>query len=179
MRKSGDQPFNPTGSSDRQSIQMNDRLFSFRFIDYNSIGKILSINSENIRTESEMTDPETPKSELADELRNLGKNLEDFIKTMWASEERKNVQKNIEASATQVSASLNQAAKEFTTSDTGQRLKADVEDIQRRFESGELQDKAHTEMLNVLKWINTELDKVSTRYSSSNPEGDETKKTEE
>ncbi len=114
-----------------------------------------------------MTEPETQKSELADELRNLGKNLEDFIKMLWESEERKKVQKNVEESATQVSESLNRAAKEFSASDTGQRLKTDVEDIQRRFESGELQDKARNEMLSVLKWVNTELDKVSSRYSSS------------
>ncbi len=117
-----------------------------------------------------MTDPERQKSELADELRNLGKNLEDFIKALWESEERKKVQANIEDSATQVSASLNKAAREFSEGDTGQRLKLDVQDIQRRFESGELQDKARTEMLNVLKWVNTELDKVSSRYSSSQPE---------
>ncbi len=127
-----------------------------------------------------MTEPETKKSEMADELRNLGKNLEDFIKTLWESEERKKVQKDVEDSATQVSESLNRAAKEFSGSDTGQRLKADVEDIQRRFESGELQEKAQSEMLNVLKWINTELDKVSTRYSSaSKPGEDEPGETQE
>lgn len=119
-----------------------------------------------------MTDQETPRSEMADELRSLGKNLESFLRTMWESEERKKVQQDIQESATRVGASLNEAANQFAESEAGQQLKASVEDIHQRIESGELREKARTEMLGVLKWVNAELGKAIERYSTESPPED-------
>lgn len=108
-----------------------------------------------------------PESTLSDEIRNLGKAIGDFLKTAWASQERQEVQRNLQESLKEVSDSLSQAAQTFEQSETGQRIKADLHDFTQRVESGEVQTKVHDEMLGALRKASAELQKVTDRMSDS------------
>ena len=129
---------------------------------------------------------EIPPTEpdLGDELRSLGKNLSDFLRAAWASEERKRVQQDIESSLSELGKTIDKAANDFSasetgqrlktdihkaasdfaTSETGQRLKSDVQDLHKRVQTGEVQQKARTELLEALKKVNQELTKAANKW---------------
>lgn len=112
-----------------------------------------------------MTD-ETPKTdesapnEILDELREMGKNLSEALKSAWDSEERKKLQKEIEDGLSEVSSSLSQAARDFKESSAGQTLKSDVADFQERLRTGEVESKVRSEIVDALRIVNNELRKV-------------------
>jgi hypothetical protein len=120
-----------------------------------------------------MTEREPSKSEVEHEIRNLGKNLESFFKALWESEERQRVQKDITEGLSEVGETLHRTADDISQSDTGKRLRADVEDIQRRFESGELREQAYGELMNVLRRVNSELEGASKHWKSPTKDQDE------
>ena len=119
---------------------------------------------------------ETPPIEpdLGDELRSLGKNLSEFLRAAWAGEERKRVQQDIESSLSELGKTIDKAANDFSTSETGQRLKSDIHDFQKRVETGEAQQKARSELLAVLKKVNQELTKAADKWGPTPPSSSET-----
>jgi hypothetical protein len=120
-----------------------------------------------------MVENEPSKSEVESEIRNLGRNLEGFFKALWESEERQRVQKDIKDGLSEVGESLNRAADDISQSDTGKQIRADIEDIQRRYESGELREQAYGELMNVLRRVNSELESASKHWKKPPKDQDE------
>ncbi|MDR3575178.1 MAG: hypothetical protein P4L50_15065 [Anaerolineaceae bacterium] len=118
-----------------------------------------------------MNDPNSQETNLSDEIRNLGKNLGLFFQAAWASPERQQVQKEIEVSLNEVGVELNKAATEFAQSETAKQLKSDLSDLNKRFESGELQKKAQNELLDALRRVSVELEKAANRWSVDDKDG--------
>jgi hypothetical protein len=112
---------------------------------------------------------ETPPIEpdLGDELRNLGKNLSDFLRAAWASEERKRVQQDIESSLSELGKTIDKAANDFSASETGQRLKSDIHDFHKRVETGEVEQKTRSELVEALKKVNQELTKAANKWGAT------------
>jgi signal recognition particle GTPase len=102
----------------------------------------------------------TPTNDVAAELHELGKNLREALRTAWESEERKKLQQEIETGLSELATSLSQATKDFSSSSTGQTLKADVQDLHERIRAGEVESKVRTEILEALRTVNTELQKA-------------------
>ena len=69
------------------------------------------------------------KSDLSEEFRNLGKSMKNFLESAWSSDERKNLQQELENGVNELAASITDAAEEFTRGETGQQLKKDWEDL--------------------------------------------------
>jgi hypothetical protein len=116
-------------------------------------------------TDNQPNQPNQPnEANLSDELRKLGQSLSEFLRTAWASEERKKVQKDLETSLSELGTTINKAANEFSESKTGQQMKADLKDLKTRFENGQVQDKSRQELLAALKRVNEELTKAANRW---------------
>ena len=112
------------------------------------------------------TNPEQPSSkpssnELFDELHNLGKNLKDLLQSVWEREERKKVQSEIETGLNDLAKTLSQAANDFAQSQTGQTLKSDIQDLQQRIQTGEVETKVRSEVVSALRMANEGLKKAS------------------
>jgi hypothetical protein len=111
-----------------------------------------------------MNDPSTNSSPTGDdigaELRDLGKNLQNALRRLWESEERKKVQSDIEAGLNDLGNSLNQAINDFKSSEKGKTMQADFEDFQARLKTGEVETKARGEFLGALQRLNAELRKI-------------------
>jgi hypothetical protein len=106
-------------------------------------------------------------SDVEDELRTLGKNIKEALQSVWLSDERKKLEDEIRAGLTDLGVTLNEAASELTQSETGQRLKEDVEDLRRRINAGEVESRVREELLNALRMANAELSKVSNKHSTT------------
>lgn len=102
-----------------------------------------------------------PNDNISEQLNELGKNLREALQSAWESEERRKLQKEIEDGLANLGASLSEAAKDFSSSPTGQSLKEDVKDLQERWRTGEVRSKAHSEIVEALRKVNTELQKAT------------------
>ncbi len=95
-----------------------------------------------------------PEDNLADEFRNLGKNIVDAVHTAWERPERKRLQEDIEKGLSEFGSAIRQEADKFNESPTSQRMKSDAEKI----------------LLAALQAVNSELEKVTDKFKVSEPE---------
>lgn len=110
---------------------------------------------------------------LTEEFRILGKNLMEAVRAAWESPERRKLQQEISSGLTELGATLRKEAQEFSASETGQRLKSDVQEAQQRIRSGEAENRVRDELLSALRTVNTELQKVSDSWSATGKTGAE------
>ena len=111
---------------------------------------------------SDNPDPQEGQSpeDLASEFHSLGENLKKIIIGAWESEERKNLQKDIEEGLADLGSSLKQTATEIQDSEAGQRIKSEAEDLRDRVRSGDVETKVRSDLQSVLHSLNKELEKV-------------------
>jgi signal recognition particle GTPase len=111
--------------------------------------------------ENNPNERKSPNDNISEQLNELGKNLREALQSAWESEERRKLQKEIEDGLANLGASLSEAAKDFSSSPTGQSLKEDVKDLQERWRTGEVRSKAHSEIVEALRKVNIELQKAT------------------
>ncbi len=125
-----------------------------------------------------MSDTPDPKDEykaddLASEFHHLGDNLKKIFIGAWESEQRKNLQNDIEEGLAELSKSLKQTANEIQESETGQKVKSEAEDLRDRVRSGEAEKKIRSDLRTVLHKLNTELETVIPAAQPAEESGDE------
>ncbi|UCH59083.1 MAG: hypothetical protein JSV61_12815 [Anaerolineales bacterium] len=108
-----------------------------------------------------MNNEPNEQGKLRNEFRDLGENLAQTLRSAWESPERKQLQNEVEEGLTSITESLKREIESFKESQTGQRLKSDIEDLRHRVDSGEVETKVREELLKALQFINTELRKIS------------------
>lgn len=114
-----------------------------------------------------MTDNPQSEQNLTDEFRHLGENLVEILRAAWESPERKRIQDELESGLTELGTTLRREADHFASSPGGQQLKADIRDLNDRVRSGEVQSKAHDELLKAMQTVNEELNKVIQQWSEN------------
>jgi hypothetical protein len=112
-----------------------------------------------------MSENKPPEESIADELRNLGKSLAETLQAAWESPERRKLQQEIEAGLLEMRSTLKREVDNFSQSSTGQRIKTDVNGVQQRIRTGEMEEKVRSEMINALRLANAELQKVATHLA--------------
>jgi ElaB/YqjD/DUF883 family membrane-anchored ribosome-binding protein len=125
-----------------------------------------------------MSDNPDPKEEqtpedLASEFENLGDNLKKMFIGAWESEQRKNLQEEIEEGLAGLGKTLKQTSNEIQESETGQRVKSEAEDLRDRVRSGEVETKIRSDLQSVLHKLNKELEKVIPAAPQTDEGGDE------
>lgn len=116
---------------------------------------------------------EKPGGDVASEFIHLGENLKNVLQAAWESEERKRLQKEIEAGLVELGRSLNQTVKEYQESPAGQRLRSEAEELRGRIRSGEVEASLREHLLAVLRKVNAELEKAAgevSREARSDPQ---------
>ena len=115
----------------------------------------------------------TSSGDLASEFQELGNNLKNIFVSAWESEQRKNLQKELEEGFSELGDSLKQTAEEIHDSDAGQRVKAEAEDLRGRVRSGEIETKIREDILSVLHKVNSELGKITQPEPSTDESADD------
>ena len=116
-----------------------------------------------------MTEGQQPDNNLSDEFRNLGHNLINAMRAAWDNPERKKLQQEIEDGLEEFASTVKAEADHFSQSPTGQRLRSDVEGLQERVRTGEVETKVRDELLNALRTVNAELEKVTGKLQPEDP----------
>lgn len=111
-----------------------------------------------------------PAGDLAEEMRKLVENLKQALHSGWESEERKRLQREIQAGLEDAAASLKESAEEFSESPTGQKLKQEFKDFEARVRSGEVETRVREDIVKALQLVNRELEKAAASLRSESPE---------
>jgi small-conductance mechanosensitive channel len=114
-----------------------------------------------------MDDQKTTHEDLAEEFRNLGKNLVEALRSAWDSPERQKLQKELEEGLTAAAGTLKEEAVKFSQSQSGQQLKSDLEELHQRVKLGEAETATRKEILEALRTINAELEKAAKKWKGS------------
>jgi hypothetical protein len=104
-----------------------------------------------------MTEPQSSERNIADEIRELGKNLTEVMRTIWESPERKKFQNDILTSISDLGTTLKQEADTFINSPTGQRIKSNADGIRKGIRREEVEARVRGELLSALRMANSQL----------------------
>lgn len=110
-----------------------------------------------------------PEGEVSAEFRKLGANLRAALKHAWASEERQLLQAELQTGLLTLSSIIKDTTTELTVGPTGQKIKAEVDDLRARAASGELEKQVRTGIVQALHSLNTELEKVTQQPEKTAP----------
>ena len=117
-----------------------------------------------------MTETPPPEDNLAEEFRQLGKNLTEVLRGAWESPERKKLQQEVASGLSELSNMMRTEAEHIQESPTGQRMKSDAEELRERIRSGEVESRVRQDLLAALSFINEQLRKASDRLSEHRQE---------
>jgi hypothetical protein len=114
-----------------------------------------------------MNENKVSENDIAEEFRNLGKNLAEAMRTAWESPERKRFQQEIEDGINAMGTTLRDEFENFIESPTGQRLRSDVKGLGEQIRTSEAQQRAREEVLAALKRANIEIQRATQRWDVS------------
>jgi hypothetical protein len=120
-----------------------------------------------------MPSDEKREESLQAELDALGENLQRAIRNVWESDERKQLQADIELGLEGTLRHLRQELKEFKESETAERLRADLGSVEEELRSGETAGRVRQEILGVLQRLNAELERAARSAPEESPAPDQ------
>jgi hypothetical protein len=112
---------------------------------------------------------ENPQSEesITEEFRRLGINLVSALQTAWEAPERKKLQDELTSGLNELGSTLRREVEQFSSSDTGQRIKGDVEQFGDKIRSAETTSKVRGELIHALHLANSEIQRVIDNWTES------------
>ena len=114
-----------------------------------------------------MNDAPKPEENLTEEFRSLGRNLLSTLQAAWDRPERRNLQQEIETGLTELVNTLKNEAGNLASSQTGQKVKTEAEDLRQRVQTAEVDTAIRSELLKALKTVNAELAKAAGRLGGN------------
>ena len=131
----------------------------------------------------EVKKEETQKSpgELGTEMEALARQLGATLRAAWHSQERRDIQAEIETGLRDMSASLAQAAQEIDATPAAQRVKTHATTYREKAKEGELGQKVQTDLSAALRTVREELSKLAQGWTPLEPDvaREKTEKKEE
>lgn len=119
-----------------------------------------------------MEENSSSQENLSDEFKNLGKNLVDAMRSAWESPGLKELQGEIENGLSEFGSTFKNEFESIKESPTAQQIKSDVEDLQDRYKTGEVETKVRGDLISALQSINDELAKISQKLSGEGSDGE-------
>jgi HD-GYP domain-containing protein (c-di-GMP phosphodiesterase class II) len=102
-----------------------------------------------------------------EEFRRLGENLKESIEAFWNKPENQEFRQEIKSGLVHLGDTVDNLIQDFNESPEGQRLQAEVDDLESRLRSGEVEEKIRQDVLKILGMMNTELEKVKKNWETS------------
>jgi signal recognition particle GTPase len=136
--------------------------------DYANDEDILKIKmGEDIPVEEEPVASKTSegKSDLVEELSNLGRQLGETITTAWNSEERQRFEREVKEGVQSFAKEVDKAFKEVKSSPAAQKAKDEAADIKVKFNEAEVGQKTQSSIAQGLRWMSTELGKLAEQFT--------------
>jgi hypothetical protein len=119
-----------------------------------------------------MTEEKKPDSELMDELESLGTQLVAAVRSLWDSDESRQLRQEIGDGFVQIGQQVDEAIKTAQESEAAQEFKTQVQETVDKARESDIAGKLQENLVSGLHQLNTELGKLVTSLepSSETPE---------
>jgi hypothetical protein len=131
----------------------------------------IRLSKEEIPVDDETvykSEEETP--DVVSELRNLGRQFGETMRSAWNSEERREFESEIREGVQTFAHEIDKAFKDVASSDPAQKARSEAADLKDKAESGDIGVKTRSSVAKGLRWFSDELGKVADSFTS--PEKD-------
>jgi hypothetical protein len=115
--------------------------------------------SEENKQESQTNSQSEPKSEFVTELNRLGENLGNLLKSMWESEERKSIERELNTGLDQLSKRMNETVEQLRKDTAVENVKKAAKDALETARVPKILNEVQQGMLDSLKKLNEEIAK--------------------
>jgi hypothetical protein len=113
-----------------------------------------------------MSQEKQPEGNLREEFRNLGQNLKNVLNTVWESQERRKLQKDVQDGLNELGKAINELIDDIQNSEAGKKMASGVSEFGEKLRSGEVEEKARASILSALHKMNDELEKATSKFTS-------------
>ena len=110
---------------------------------------------------------EEARSDVVDELRNLGRQFGETMRTAWNSEERRRFEREMREGVQTFAQEVDKAFKDVVASEPAQKAKSEAADFKEKASSGELGTKTQSSLAKGLRWFSDELSKLADSFTPS------------
>lgn len=114
-----------------------------------------------------MTEEQKSGSELMDELESLGQQLVTAVKSLWDSDESRQLREEIGAGFVQLGNQVDDAIKTAHESETAQEFRVQVQETVEKARESDIAGKLEENLVSGLHQLNTELGKLVTPVGQS------------
>jgi uncharacterized protein YPO0396 len=120
-----------------------------------------------------MSEEQKSGSELMDELDSLGKQLVAAVKSLWDSDESRQLRQEIGDGFVQLGQQVDDAIKTAQESETAQEFKAQVQETVDKARESDVAGRLQDNLVSGLHQLNTELGKLVTSMDAADEAADE------
>ncbi len=103
--------------------------------------------------------------DIADELKNLGRQFAETLQTAWNSEEWQKIETNVRDGVQSFVKEVDRVFVEAKESPTAEKVRKEASDVKTRVEASNLGQKTRDGMAQGLQWVSEELGKLATKFT--------------
>ncbi|MCI0395654.1 MAG: hypothetical protein L0332_27130 [Chloroflexi bacterium] len=133
-----------------------------------SVEEIKSRLGDEIPVEEEPTEASKAnkgESEVAAELRNLGRQFAETLRTAWNSQERQKFESEVREGVKSFADEVDKVIRELRESPAAQKAKEEATTLKTKVEAAEVGQKARTGLVQGLNWLSEELGKLANQFT--------------
>lgn len=118
-----------------------------------------------IPVEEEGTGGKKAEGDIAEEFKRLGRQFADTLETMWNSEERRRVEAEIREGVRSFADEVDKVIRNARQSPAVSRVKEEAVGVKERVETGEVTDRAREGVVQGLRWLSNELERLANQFT--------------
>ena len=108
---------------------------------------------------------QSEEPEVVSELRNLGQQFAETLRTAWNSEERKEFEREMREGVQTFAGEIDKAFQDVKASDPAQKVRSEAEDFKTKADSGDVVQKTRASLSQGLRWFSEEMARVADSFT--------------
>lgn len=108
---------------------------------------------------------ERPRSDVAEELRQLGRQFGETLERAWHSEERQRIESEVREGVDSFVKEVDKALRQARKSETTAKVRQEAEEVRTKVESSDLGSRARQGMVQGLRWMSEGLNKLADQFT--------------
>lgn len=127
----------------------------------------LTVEVEEVapKAEEAASKVETAAADIVEELKHLGRQVAETLRTAWESEERQKVEAEIREGVKSFTDEIDKVIREVRESEKTKKLQEEAVEMSKKVEESELTHKARAGITQGLRWLSEELGKLAEQFT--------------
>lgn len=120
-----------------------------------------------IEVEEDPVKPAAPQTDIAAELKNLGRQFAETLQTAWNSEERQRIEGEVRDGVKSFVNEVDRVFQNANDTAAAKRLQDEAATVKTKVETSELGTRARSNFVQGLRWMSEELNKLAEKFTTA------------